>query len=424
MRTVTYWLSLIMIFMVPWEGIAALPGFGSASRLLGLAVAASWLFLIIIKGEFRKITAFHVFVFLFFLWNAITIFWSLYPDYSSKRIITYVRMAGLILIIWELYDTQDALRAGMQAFVLGAFSPVVSILYNFLIGNLHGFNRYSAAGRDTNTTGFILAFAIPLAVYLIASPSTSKVAKLLKLANFAYIPAAAFAIALTGTRFAMIMTLPSIIFIMIALSRLHLIWRILIFVLLSGAVLYLPSIVPESTIMRLSTADDEIISGDLNGRIGIWKNGLDMWSRQPIIGIGSGAFPRSVLPIYGRIRSMHNSFMSVLVETGLIGFALFISILVIAVYKIRFLPRFETIFWVTILSVRGLGNMVMTWEHTSSTWLLLSLIIGAAHVSRQQGALRSPTIHSNKPTTAIPHSPSLAPQMPKTKLHSSSSSRW
>jgi hypothetical protein len=55
-----------MIFLIPWEGIAALSGFGSASRLIGLVVAASWLLLIIIRGEFRKITPFHVFVFLFF----------------------------------------------------------------------------------------------------------------------------------------------------------------------------------------------------------------------------------------------------------------------------------------------------------------------------------------------------------------------
>jgi hypothetical protein len=32
-----------------------------------------------------------------------------------KRIINYVLMAGLILINWELYDTQDELRAVMQA---------------------------------------------------------------------------------------------------------------------------------------------------------------------------------------------------------------------------------------------------------------------------------------------------------------------
>lgn len=387
MRTVTYWLSLIMIFFIPWEGIAALPGFGTASRIVGILVAASWLFLIIIRGSVRKITPLHVFVFLFFMWNAITILWSSHPEYTIKRITTYVRMAGLILIIWDLYNTQDAIKAGLQAFVLGAFAPVVNIIYNFLMGNMYGFYRFSAAGRDTNTTGFIVAFAIPITVYLVTSPATTKKAKVLKLANFAYIPAAAFAVALTGTRFAMIMALPSIIYIMIALSRLHFIWRILIFVSLSGSVLYLSSLVPEGTVLRLSTADDEIRGGDLNGRIEIWKNGLDLWSRQPILGIGSGAFPRAVVPIYGRIRAMHNSYVSVLVETGLIGFTLFVSILATALYKIRSLPRFETVFWVTIFVVWGLGNMVMTWEHTNSTWLLLSLIVGAANVPRQQRIL-------------------------------------
>jgi O-antigen ligase len=412
-----------MIFLIPWEGIAALSGFGSASRLIGLVVAASWLLLIIIRGEFRKITPFHVFVFLFFLWNAMSIFWSLFPSYTMTRITTYARMAGLILIIWDLYDTQDAIKSGLQAFVLGAFAPVISLIYNFLMGNLHGYVRYSAAGRDTNTTGFIVAFAIPIAVYLVASPAIGNKAKVFKLANFAYIPSAAFAIALTGTRFAMIMAIPALLFMMIALTRVNLIWRILIFIFLSAALLQLPSMIPEGTIARLSTADDEILSGDLNGRIGIWMNGLDKWSEQPVLGIGSGAFPRAIRPIYGRNRAMHNSFVSVLVETGLIGFGLFAIILAIAIYKIRSLPRFETIFWVTILAVWGLGNLVMTWEHTNSTWLLLSLIVGAAHVSREQSIFRLPSERSNKPTIPIPQTPSFVTQKPKTELSSSSSSR-
>jgi hypothetical protein len=65
MQTAVYWLSLIMIFLIPWEGIVAFPGFGSASRLVGLVVAASWLLLIIIRGGIRKISLFHVFMLLF-----------------------------------------------------------------------------------------------------------------------------------------------------------------------------------------------------------------------------------------------------------------------------------------------------------------------------------------------------------------------
>jgi O-antigen ligase len=423
MRTVTYWLSLIMIFLIPWEGIAALPGFGSASRLLGLAVAGFWLLSVIISGGFRKITWFHVFVFLFFLWSGLTIFWSSFPNYTMTRITTYARMTGLVMIIWDLYDTQEAIRAGMQAFVLGAFAPVLSIINNFLTGNLHGYNRYSAAGRDTNTTGFIVAFAIPLAIYLIASTVTTKKDRVLKLVNFAYIPAAAFAVALTGTRFAMIMSIPAILYMMFSLTRLKLVWRILIGVIIFGAIIYLSSLVPESTLMRLSTADDEILSGDLNGRIGFWVNGVELWSRQPILGVGSGAFPRAVMPIYGRIRSMHNSFMSVLVETGLIGFTLFLSIVAIALYKIRRLPKFEFIFWLTTLAVWGLGNMVMTWEHTSSTWLLFSLIIGAIHASRQVDDYPQDATYPNKRMTSIPQTNSLATQMVKTDFPSGTSSQ-
>lgn len=391
MRTVTYWLSLLMIFLIPWEGIAGFPGLGSASRLMGFVVGASWLLMVIIRRRIRKIAPFHVFVFLFFLWNAISFFWSYDPVYTLARVLTYIRMAGLMLIIWDLYETPAALRAGLQAFVLGSFVPVGNIINNFIVGDMYSFNRYAAAGRDANTSGFIIALALPIAFFLVTWGNRNKTWQVLKLANYAYIPTAAFAMALTGTRFAMIMSLPALLFGVVALTQLKFFSRILTFMFLLGTLLFLPSIIPEASMVRLSSAGDEIMSGDLTGRTGFWKNGLKMWVEQPILGIGSGAFPSAVAPIYGRPRSMHNSFLAVLVETGLIGFILFGSMLATAVYQIMYLPRWEARFWVTIVVVWGLGNMAMTWVHANSTWLLLSLLfVGAANQSRQQGASRSP----------------------------------
>ena len=39
MRTFAFRLSLVFIFLIPWEGVLELPGMGSAARLIGLATA-------------------------------------------------------------------------------------------------------------------------------------------------------------------------------------------------------------------------------------------------------------------------------------------------------------------------------------------------------------------------------------------------
>lgn len=403
MRTLTYWLSILMIFVMPWEGLVNFPGLGTMSRLMGFAVAAMWLLSALISNRVRKITPFHVFVFLFFLWNAISIFWSADPEQTFSQAFLYVRMAGLILVIWNLYDTPTAVEAGMQAYILGSFVPVGNIINNFITGNLYGFSRYAITGNGPNSSAMIIALVIPIALYLATFANISKKIALLRLVNYAYVPAAIFAIALTATRFAMIMTVPALLFGLVALTQLKLATRILIFAFLLGSLFYLPSILPETSLVRLSTIGNEISVGDLNGRTAFWKNGLTMWVDKPLIGIGSDAFPHSVAPIYGRPRSIHSSFFAVLVETGLIGVILFGTILAIVVNQIRYLPRWEARFWVVMLVVWALGNSVMTWIDHKSTWLLLTLlVVSAANLSRQQAATRPKVTSLNRRVTTTP----------------------
>jgi hypothetical protein len=86
-------------------------------------------------------------------------------------------------------------------------------------------------------------------------------------------------------------------------------------------------------------------------------------------------------------------------------------------------PKWDSRFWLTILIVWALGISAISWEHTKPTWLFLSLIICAASLSRQQGAIMSPAELSIEPATTMPQTPSFATQKPKTELSSTSSSR-
>ena len=84
MRTVALWLSLILIFVIPWENTIDVEGVGTASRAVGLVVAAFWLLTVVASGRFRKPHPFHLVVFLFVLWNGASILWSL--DVTSINI--------------------------------------------------------------------------------------------------------------------------------------------------------------------------------------------------------------------------------------------------------------------------------------------------------------------------------------------------
>lgn len=84
----------------------------------------------------------------------------------------------------------------------------------------------------------------------------------------------------------------------------------------------------------------------INCRSLYWKNAFKMWSEQPILGIGPGNFGK-YFPKYGlnkmsiqvadgteTLQRVHNDFLSVLTETGFIGFCSYISLWMMMIFAL------------------------------------------------------------------------------------------
>lgn len=98
--------------------------------------------------------------------------------------------------------------------------------------------------------------------------------------------------------------------------------------------------------------------------------------------------------MFGSVNSVgkvaHSSFLSVLVEVGLIGFALFGITLTIAVIQGLGQPKWDSGFWLSVLLVWGLG-VFFAWEPRKQKGLFLSLVIVSANLSVRgdESSLRS-----------------------------------
>jgi O-antigen ligase len=394
MRAIALVLSLALIFVIPWEGVIRIPGLGTAAKALGLAVGVFWLATIIITGRFRRPGPFHIVVALFVLWNAVSIFWSADINQSVARVATWVQLFVLVLVLWDLYTTRAALFAGLQAYVLGAYVAVASALANYFAGDpYYSFYQRFSPAETTNPDGFgfIVALGIPLAWYLASSKTMTGMSQPLRLINFAYIPVAFLGIALSGTRTALIAAIPATAFGLASLTRLRPWARITTLLLISSAILILlPEIRPLRSFQRLGTTYAEITEGDLNNRINNWREGLATFSEHPILGVGSSMY-RSVNSL-GKVA--HNSFLSVLVELGLIGFILFGAVLTIAFIQARAQPNWDSKFWFTTLMVWAIGSSTLSWEYRKTTWLFLGLLIASAALNsrREQAMQRSQSI--------------------------------
>ncbi len=382
MRKIVFGLSLILIFTIPWEGAFHLPGLGTTATVMGLIVGACWLFMIVVAGQMRRPVLFLFAVAGFVTWVALTTFWSPDPVESLGAVYLWLQTLLFVYILWDLYRTKAALLAGLQAYVLGAYTAVGGAILNYVQSNAFYTNeeRYSLGNTNPDGYGFILALGIPVACYLAASPETPKIFRFI---NYGYLPVAFIGVALSGTRTASVGAAIGLLYGLATLTKLKIHTRVAVVVLLGASLFFvLPIVQPLTSFQRLGSTGTEITEGDLNGRTGQWEQGLRAFMEHPVLGVGTDMY-RTVNTLN---KVAHNSYLSVLVEEGLIGFTIFLAILGIVALQVLRLPKWDRNFWLTSLLVWAIGASTLTWEHRKTTWLFLTFAVVAAVIGARRSA--------------------------------------
>jgi O-antigen ligase len=383
-RKLTYLSTLVFIFTLPWEDSLSIPGLGSPARLMGFAVAGFWLGTILVEGSFRKPSFFHVLVLVFFLWNCASVFWSSDIGNTLQRVETYGQIFLLIFIYWDVFRNREDLMGGLQAFVLGAYVLIGSTIYNYLAGNIavQYEGRYSATGVNANDVALILILGLPFALsigmQLLSVPHRNLKGTILHAMDLLYIPLSIFSIVLTGSRTSLIAVIPFVIFI-VGTHRIKVEQKILIAMILLVCLLALLPFVPQSLIDRIGTIGNSISQADLGGRVTMWRKSIAVFAQQPILGVGSGAVDRAIGG------AVHNTFISVGTETGVIGLILFLCVLGLVVYLVARLPRRTSGLWLAVFTTWAIGAFSLSWEFRKITWIILSFIIIESGLAEQVG---------------------------------------
>lgn len=391
MRSVASWLSLALIFVIPWENVISIGDLGTTgARAVGLGVAAIWIITLMATGRLRRPAPFHVAVYIFVLWNALSLIWTIDFDLTITRVLTYLQLAILVFVLWDLYTTPKLIRVGLQAYVFGAYVAIASTIANYFSGIQTSYGRYAATGFNSNNLGFILALGIPLAWHLADTAVEGKKTNILKVVNYGYLPAATLAILLTASRGAFVAAIPAFVFCIASLVSKKSSARLPLIVVIVVSVLAIFSIVPSSSIERLATTSTSISEGDFGGRAEIWRDGFAAFSEHPLLGVGSGAFGAAL----ESGRSAHNSFLSVLVEVGLVGLILFAVVLALAIYASLRQPKRIAALWLTVLLVWFIGSNAGGRVARKPTWLFLGLVTASAAVYMpKQRATREEYLH-------------------------------
>ena len=361
MRKVAFWLSVAMVFVIPWENVVEIDSLGTMGRITGLLAAGFWIATVVKTGQFRKPHPFHIVALIFVLWNGLSIFWSVDVDATAERMLTYFQLFVLTYILWDLYRTPGAIKIGMQVYVLGGFISMGSLWANYQAGITESYQRYTATGFNGNDLSWILGLGLPIAWHLaISEDNNYRFSALLRIINFAYIPATFFSITLTASRTGFLAFGPLLLFVIISFGRLKFYAQVLLIAAAIVSTIVVLPFVPTSSIQRFAGTGSEVTEGDLNNRTDVWREGIAIFSENPVFGIGSGAFRTAAIETN---KVAHNFALSVSAELGLVGIGLYMTLVAMAVYYTFFLPKWTSRLWLVVFMIWLLGAATHSYEH-------------------------------------------------------------
>lgn len=377
MRVLAFRLSLLLIFTIPWEAIVELPGIGTISRMIGLALVVPWFVLATNVNNHRRLDRFHGAFFLLVVWMGLTVYWSLDPGRSFSGFVTYTQLFVMLLVLWELMDSQERIDVALQTYVIGSFVAIGGMLVNFLNEEPSEATRYGWSGVGVGGAALVLALGIPAAIHLAAGPGAVNRSLIVRLVNYAFIPAAVFGMVLTGTRSAVLASIPTLIFLIASVGRGGASRQLATASALLVTVALIVSFAPAPSLERIASTSDELaaVSNEspagtgFNGRFEIWRESANAFVTRPLTGVGLNANRAAIET--GKVA--HNTPLSVLVELGLVGFALFSMILIRVVQLVGRLSGPHLLYWTVQLLVLLVASLSMSVGDKKVFWLFLAL---------------------------------------------------
>lgn len=389
MRRISFAFLLASIFAVPFENGIAIPFLHTLPRALGVIAFASWLLSVIVSRRIRRPEVFHFFVYGFVVWALASVLWSRIAGASIGHALTYLQLFALVLMIWDLCDSQVSIRTVMQAYVLGSWVALISLFSNFSHGEAVVYDRFASTGADPNQVAVALALGFSMAWHLTRDGAGG----LARIANTAFLPAALLGVALSGSRGGMLASLVGVVFALSTLPSRKLSFKIAAALIVVSAFSAIVALVPDPTMERLASTGQSVAEGDLNGRLQLWSESVDAFVRYPITGSGIGA-SKAVLPS-GKVS--HNIALSAGVELGLVGLMLLAGTIAVALRRAWAQAKSNDRLQLALLGTWLVAGASLTLLETKATWVVLSLAVASAAVSPTPGVGRGSALSDNAP---------------------------
>jgi O-antigen ligase len=374
----------VFVLALPW---------GVDSKVVGGLTLASWIAFIpiglatlriFVDKKVRPFCPIHALLLAFTGWVAASLMWTVDRESTVTRLGTYVQLLIFVWLIWELAPTKARVQGLIVSYVVGSEIASVKTIFNYATGrtisqtdgNRWETYRYSVDGINADELGLIVALSILMALYLLTANKNLWIKALcwvLFLTGFT-------AILLTGTRGAMFAAVVGMAIMSgPALSRMSRTQRGIGIIVCIALVACTVFFVPKASIDRYLSTGTELTQGTLTHRTVLWAAGLEVFRDHPFLGVGAGAYGHAIVRITDVALIAHNTFISVLVELGIVGALLLLILLASMFSSVLRLKNVEKWLWLAVLAAWVTGACSVTWENRKITWLLFGLVAAQAY---------------------------------------------
>ena len=406
---------LVILILVVFAETTPLAGPAvTFTKLTGLILACAWIARLTTRPAgsdrllFNEHPVLSYLLLAFITWVTIGSTWAADPAATLTDASRFLLVGILYVIVYTAVGTRDAAVRVLATLIA---ATALTAAYGLVLrpeGNLENLDRLTSTIRDPNVLaailvgGFSLAGAAILALRGLTGPRlAASVAAALCLS----------ALFLTGSRGGIICFGVALLVAVLIAGR----WRAklaLIAVLIAGgSLVYFALYAPPEIRDRLGNATQGEVEQQ-EGRFTLWAVGWRVVQDDPVIGIGAGNFkevavehvlePGTVFRtdrVIDNPGGVHNSYLQLLSETGVIGLALYLAIVLSSLAAgLRAARTFERIGdWRMEIMARGsvvammgvlAANFFISQDSGKVLWLLLALgpaLLGVAHVAERDG---------------------------------------
>ena len=359
-------LAATLIFLTtPLESIGIIEGFSVTKLTVAFFIFTSFLNL---KNLKYSITSFIILVMMYIGWGCLSFFWAI-DEINTLGFYMFLipTIIMVILLEWGINEERYVYWL-LGGYCIGSLILTVTVfLYSKSIYSEARYGdqmRVSVFNQDQNELAFLLNMGVVFFLFLANTlPWTRK--KLFYLPILAVVPA----VLMTGSRtgFIVLLLIGFVYFVTYGKKNLS-----ALFIIIPAAILLACFLVPEDIFNRLFETKQQIQDGNFTGRGYIWKSAFQSFAEEGayLQGSGWGNFSELTSKHTGLHNAPHNSYIGTLVELGIIGLFIFLTLLFYIIKKNILLCRLLNSYY-PILLIFPLCVTMLTLGTITRRWMFL-----------------------------------------------------